>query len=210
MAYKTRNDSSRAHSSSPTAAVTREAPRILIGDKCFDTAIAARNRAMQTARASTESCSAADRLCGALPHPDTTFPFVEIGQAVWFLRDRQGCLRGTLHSFDGKTVYIRLNGRLFSSHKSRTRPFVSQRTPPSPAPLARPASISPAPIRTHTPAPPAPAALPDHSRAYLAPASDPAPPSHPRWDSAKATELPVFISIHCKNALPVVLMKLVK
>ena len=203
MAYKARNDAPRAHGSSPTAAVTGEAPRLLIGDNHhFDPTIAARHRAMQTARATMETYTAADRLRGALSHPGTTVPFVEVGQAVWFHRDRQGWLRGTVHSLDGKTVYVRHNGRLFSSHESRTKPFVSRRPPPSPAPPARPSSASPAPIRTHTPAPPAPASLPAHSRVYLAPASNPASPSHPRWDSAKATELAVFDAIDCKTSMP--------
>jgi len=154
VAYKARNDAPRAHGSSPTAAVTGEAPRLLIGENHhFDPTIAARHRAMQTARATMESYTAADRLRGALSHPGTTVPFVEVGQAVWFHRDRQGWLRGTVHSLDGKTVYVRQNGRIFSSHESRTKPFVSRRTPPSPAPPARPTSASPAPIRSHTTAP---------------------------------------------------------
>jgi len=202
MAYKARNDAPRAHGSSRTTVVTGEAPRLLIGDKNhFNPAIAARHRAMQTARATMEACTAADRLRGALSHPGTTVPFVEVGQAVWFHRDRQGWLRGTGHSLDGKTVYVRHNGRLFSSHESSTKPFVSRRPPPSPAPSARPTYASPAPIRTHTTAPPAPASLPAHSRVYHAPASDPVSPSHPRWDSAKATELAVFNAIDCQTSM---------
>ena len=43
---------------------------------------------MQTARATKETYTASDSLRGALSHPGTTVPFVEVGQAVWFHRDR--------------------------------------------------------------------------------------------------------------------------
>jgi len=83
MAYKSRNDAPRAHASSPTAAVTGEAPRLLIGDNHHtNLTIAARHRAMHTARATMEAYTAADRLRRALSHLGTTVPFVEVGQAV--------------------------------------------------------------------------------------------------------------------------------
>jgi len=203
MACKARNDAPRAHGSSPTAAVSGEAPRLLISENHhFDPAIAASHRAMKTTSATMESYKAGDRLRSALSHPDTTVPLFELGHALWFHRDRQGWLRGTAHPLDSQTVYVRHSGRLFSSHDSRTKPFVSRHTPPSPAPPSRPAFASPAPIRTQTPAPLAPSALPATSRVYLAPASDPASPSHRRWDCVKATELSVFNSIDCKTSLP--------
>jgi len=203
MAYKARNDAPRAHGSSPTTAVTGEAPRLLIGDNLHtNPSIAARHRAMHTARATVEAYTAADGLRGAVSHPSTTVPFVEVGQAVWFYHDRQGWLRGTDHSLDGKTGYVRHNGRLFSSHESRTKPYVSRRPPPSPASHAQPVSATTAPIRTHTPAPPASAQLPAHSRIFLTSPADPASPSHPRWDAAKATELAIFNAIDCKTSLP--------
>jgi len=149
-----------------------------------------------------EAYTAADRLRGALSHPGTTVPFVEVGQAVWFHRDRQGWLRGSVHSLDGKTVYVRHNGRLFSSHESRTKPYVSRRPPPSPASPALPIFASTTPIRTHTLALPAPSQLPAHSRVFLTLSTDPNSPSHPRWDAAKATELAVFNAIDCNTSLP--------
>jgi len=203
MAYKARNDAIRAHGSSPTTSVTGEAPHLLIGDNHHaDPTIAARHHAMQTARATMEAYTAADRLRGALAHPGATVPFVEVGKAVWFHRDRQGWLRGTVHSPDGKTVYVRHNRRLFSSHESRTKPYVSRRPPPSPASPAQPVSTSASPIRTHTPAPPAPAQVPAHSRVFLTSPADPASPSTPRWNAAKATELAVFNAIACTTSLP--------
>ena len=156
---------------------------------------------MHTARATMEAYTAADRLRGALSHLGTTVPFVEDGQAVWFHRDRQGWLRGTVHSLDGKNVYVRNNGRLFSSHASRTKPYVSRRPPPSPASPSQPVSAT-ASIRSHTAAPPAPVQLPAHSRIFLTSPADPASPSHPRWDAAKATELAIFNAIDCKTSLP--------
>ena len=69
---------------------------------------------------------------------------------------------------------MRHNGRKFSSQKSRTKPFVSRRTPPPTAPPARPASPNDARTRTNVPAPPAPATLPSPSRVFLAPAAEPA------------------------------------
>jgi len=85
---------------------------LVIGDNhLFNPSIATRHKAMQTARATMETYTAADRLRGALSYPGTTFPFVEVGQAFWFHRDRQGWLRGTVHSLDGKTAYVRQNGR---------------------------------------------------------------------------------------------------
>jgi len=107
MAYKARNDARRAQRSSATTAVTGEAPRLLIGDNHHTKpTIAASQRAMHTARATMEAYTAADRLRGALSHPGTTVPFFEVGPAVWFHRDGQGWLRGTVHSLDGKTVYV--------------------------------------------------------------------------------------------------------
>jgi len=83
MAYKARNGAPRAHGSSPTAAVTGAAPCLLIGDSQHtDPTIAARHHAMQSARATMETYTAADRLCGALFHPVTSVPFVEVNQAV--------------------------------------------------------------------------------------------------------------------------------
>jgi len=181
MTYKARNDASRAHGSSPTAAITGEAPRLLIGDDHhFDTFIAARQRAIPTARGTMESCTAADRLRGALSHLGTIDSSYEVDQNVWFHRERQRWLRGSAHSLNDKTVYVRHNGRICSSHESRTKPFVSRRSSPSPVSHACPVSASHAPIRTHTPASAAPSALPDHSRVFLASASHPVSPSHPR------------------------------
>jgi len=160
MAFKARNDSPRAHGSSPTTAVTEEAPRLLIGDNHnTDPAIAARHRAMQIAGATMEAYTATDRLRGALSHPGATVLFVEVGQAVWLHRDRQGWLRGSVHSLDGKNVYVRHNGCLFSSHEARNKPCVSRQPPQSLASPTLPVSTSTAPIRTHTPAPLAPCQL---------------------------------------------------
>jgi len=88
----------------------------------MDATIAARHRAMQTARATMEAYIAADGLRGARSHPGTTVPFVEVGQAFWFHRDRQRWLRGSVHSLDGNTVYVRHNGRLTFSCESHTKP----------------------------------------------------------------------------------------
>ena len=68
----------------------------------MDATIAARHRAMQTARATMEAYIAADGLRGARSHPGTTVPFVEVGQAVWFHRDKHGCLQGRVHSIFGR------------------------------------------------------------------------------------------------------------
>ena len=128
MAYKARNDAPRAHGASPTTAVTGNAPRLIIGPNHHaDPSISARARAMHAARNTMEMYAAADRLRGgALSHPGTTVPFVEVGQEVWFHQHRHGWLRGAVHSLDGKTVYVRLNGQLFSSHESRTKPYISR------------------------------------------------------------------------------------
>ena len=122
MSYKARNDAPRAHGVAPTTAVTGDLPRLLIGDNHHaDPSIASRHSAMQTARATMERYTTADRLRGALSHPDTNVPFVSVGQEVWFHRHRLGWLRGRVHSLDGKTVYIQRDGTLFSSHEARTK-----------------------------------------------------------------------------------------
>jgi len=127
MSYKARNDAPRAHGASPTTAVTGDPPRLIIGPNHHaDPSISARARAMHAARNTMEKYAAADRLRGALSHPGTTVPFVEVGQEVWFHQHRHGWLRGAVHSLDGKTVYVRLNGQLFSSHESRTKPYISR------------------------------------------------------------------------------------
>jgi len=157
-----------------------------------------------------EHYTPADRLRGALSHPGATVPFVELGQEVWFHRDRHGGLRDTVHSLDGKIVYVRHNGQLFSAHESRTKPFVSRRqpTPPAAAPrlppaaaTARPASAPVAPLRTNTAAPPVSPPLPAASGVFFSPAISPKSSAHPRWDAAKATEIAVFDSIDCKTAI---------
>jgi len=122
MACKARNDAPRAHGLAPTTAFTRDLPRLLIGDNHHaDPTIAGRHAAMQSARATMERYTAAERLQGALSHPGTNVPFVSVDQEVWLHRHRLGWLRGRVHSLDGKTVYIQRDGTLFSSHEARTK-----------------------------------------------------------------------------------------
>lgn len=200
VAYKPRNDAPRAHGSPPTTAVTGEAPLLLIGDNhCTDPAIAARHRAMQSARATMEAHSAADRQSGALSHTGTAVPFVEVEKALWWHRDLQGWLRGSVHSLNGKTVIFCHNGRLFYSHDSRTKPDVSRRPPSLHVWPALPVSTSTAAIHTHTLDLPALPPLPAHSCVSLASSRSPKFPTHSRWDTAKATEL---AAIYCKTSLP--------
>jgi len=207
MAYKARNDAPRAHGIAPTTAVTGEPPRLLTEDNMHaDPSIAARSAAMQAARASMERHTAADRLRGALSHPGTTVPFVQVGQTVWIHRDRHGWLRGVVHSLDGKTVYVLNGNKIFSAHEARTKPLVSHLPPlparypdhDAPAPPTRPLD----PIRTQTPAPPPAAALPPTTHLFLAEPTDPSSHRHPRWDAAKRTELAIFEAIDCKYTIP--------
>ena len=203
MAYKARNDAPRARGSCPTTAVTGAPPSLLIGDNhLFNPAIAFRHRAMQAARASIEAYTAADCLRGALSHPGTNVPFVEVGQAVWFHRDKHGWLQGRVHSLDGKTVYVTRNNRIYSSHEAHTKPYVSCGPPPPPTTTTPPVSAAALPIRTHSAAPPPPTTLPTTTRALLTNPPDPDSPSHPRWDAAKRTELNSIDSIDCKTTLP--------
>lgn len=200
MAYKARNDAPRAHGVSPTTVVTGQPPRLLIGDNAHaDPSIVSRARAMQTARATMEKYMAADRLRGALSHPGTTVPYVEVRQEVWFHRDKRGWLRGTVHALDGKTVYIRRDNKIFSAHEARTKPYVN-RSAPQPAP--EPATTPSPPIRTHTPAPPASTPLPAATRVFSTTNIDPNSHHHPRWDTAKKTELNVFHAMDCMRAVP--------
>lgn len=135
MAYKASNDAPRAHGVAPTTAVTGEPPRLLIGDNIHaDRTIPGRARAMQTARATMEKYTAADRLRGALSRPGTVVPYVKVGEDVLLHRERHGCLRGMVHSLDGNTVYVRRDGKIFSSHEVRTKPFVARTPPPRPPP----------------------------------------------------------------------------
>jgi len=162
---------------------------------------------MQTARATMERCATADRLRGALSHPGTNVPFVSVGEEVWFHSHRLGWLRGSVHSLDGKTVYVRRDGKLFSSHEARTKPFVARSLPPPlppahapPRPAAAPASRAD-PVRTHAPAPPVPQSVAPSARGYLARTTDPGSPDHRRWDASKQTELAVFYSFDCKTTI---------
>lgn len=201
MAYKARNDAPRAHGVSPTTVVTGQPPRLLIGDSSHaDPSIASRSKAMQVARATMERHTAADRLRGALSHPGTTVPYVEVGQEVWFHRNKRGWLRGTVHALDGKTVYIRRDNKIFSAHEARTKPYVHRSTPrPAPGPTP---TTPPPPIRTNTAAPAAPAQVPPAARVFAATNIDPNSHHHPRWDTAKKTELDVFHAMDCMRAVP--------
>jgi len=203
MAYKACNDAARAHGACPTTAVTGDPPRLLIGHNHHaDPSIAARTRAMQTARNTMEAYTAAESLRGALSHPGTNVPFVQVGQNVWFHRHNHGWLRGTVHSLDGKTVSVRHNSKLFSCYEARTKPHVS-RHPPARLLADDPSAMAPpAPIGTNAPAPPPAATLPHTSRTFLAHPPDPDSPNHPRWDAAKLTEINVFIFIDCKTTVP--------
>ncbi|KAK1869742.1 hypothetical protein I4F81_012208 [Pyropia yezoensis] len=202
MAYKARNDAPRAHGFSPTTVVTGEPPRLLIGDNAHaDPAVASRARAMQTARATMESYTAADRLRNALAHPGTNVAYVQVGQSVLFHRRLNGWLRGTVHSLDGKTVYVRRNGTLFSSHESRTKPYVTRTRQPQDAHRVSASTRPQAPIRTHTPAPPEATTLPPAARAYAVHHPDINSPAHPRWDAAMRTEITTFDAMDCKKAI---------
>lgn len=202
MAYKARNDAPRAHGVSPTTVVTGEPPRLLIGDNAHaDPAVAARARAMQTARATMESYTAADRLRNALAHRGTNVAYVEVGQSVLFHRRQHGWLCGTVHSLDGKTVYVRRNDTLFSSHESRTKPYVTRARQPQDAHRVSASTRPQAPIRTHTPAPPEATTLPPAARAYAVHYADINSPAHPRWDAAKRTEIATFDAMDCKKAI---------
>jgi len=159
IACKARNDAPRAHGVAPPAAVTGDLPRLPIGDNHHaDPTIAGRHAAMQTDRATIERYKAADRLHDAPSLPDTNVPFVSVYQELRFHRHCLGWLRGRVHTVDGKTVNIQRDGKLVSSHESRTKLYVSGTPPPLPPPAAAPprpahAPASPTvPIRTHTPA----------------------------------------------------------
>jgi len=206
MAYKARNDAPCDHGVAPTTAVTGEPPRLHIGDNLHaDTSIAARSTAMQAARAPMERHTTADHLRGALSHPDTTVSFVQVVQPVWFHPDRHGWLRGTVHSLDGKTVYVLQIDKIYSAHESRTKRFVS-RLPPTPdrrpnldAPAPPPRPMDP--IGTHASAPPPAVSLPSATRIFHAEPADPSSHRHPRWDAAKRTERAIFDAIDCKHTI---------
>lgn len=201
MAYKARNDAPRAHGVSPTTVVTGQPPRLLIGDNAHaDPSIATRTRAVQTARATMERSTAADRLRGALSHPGTTATYDEVGQDVWFHRDKRGWLHGVVHALDGKTVSIRRDGKIFSAHEVRTKPYVNRSTPRRPT--QAPTTAPPPPIRTHTPAPPLPAEVPETARVFSTSPIDPSSHHHPRWDAANKTETNTFKAMGCMQAVP--------
>lgn len=87
MAYKARNAAPGALGVAPTTAVTGQPPRLLIGDNAHTTpSVAERARATLVARATVERYTAAERLRGALFHPATVVPYVEVGQDVIFHR----------------------------------------------------------------------------------------------------------------------------
>lgn len=203
MAYNARNDAPRAHGVSLSTSAMSGAPRLHTGDNTHaDSTIAWRARAMKTARATMERFIAADRLRGALSHPGTIVPYVDVGQEVWFHRERAGWLRGTVHALDGKTVHVRRNGKIFSSHEAGTKPYVVRRPRPAarlpPAPPTHPTP----PIRTHTPAPAPEETLPPSARVYAVDNVDPDSQHHPRWDEAKRTELAAFDKMDCKMTVP--------
>ena len=93
---------------------------------------------------------------------------------------------------------MRHEGKIFSSHEARTKPFVS-RSHPSPGAPPAPAAT---PIRTHTPSPPAPVTLPPAARAFIVSHPHPDSHHHPRWDAAKRLELSVFDAFDCKTTFP--------
>jgi len=209
MAYKARNDAPRVHGVAPTTAVTGDHPRLIVGDNHHDDpTIAVRATSMQTERNTMERYSAADRLRGALSHPGTSVPFVIVGQQVWFYRHKHGCLRGTVDSLKGKTFFlcllgegfVRGEGKIFSSHESRTKPFVGRSHLPPDPPCLAPAP--PGPIRTHTPAPPSTPTLAPVAAAYLIHAPDLSSHRHPRWNVGKRHEINVFDSFECKTTIP--------
>lgn len=147
MAYMARNDSSRTHGVSSSTVVTGQPPRLLIGNNSHaDPSIASRAKAMPTSRATIERHTVPDRLRRAHYHPGTTVPYVEVEQEVCFHRDMRGWLRRTVHTLEGKTVYIQLDGESFSSHEARTKPYVN-RFAPRPAPGLAP--IAPPPAHPH-------------------------------------------------------------
>jgi len=65
---------------------------------------------------------AADRLRGAISHLFTISPLEMVAQVVWLERHHHGWLRDAVHSLDGKTIYVRRNGRLFSFQRSPKKP----------------------------------------------------------------------------------------
>jgi len=210
MAFNARKDALRAHGASPTPTVAGDQPLPIIGhNHNADPFISACVRAIHASRNIMENYTAADRLRGALTHPGTTIPFVEVGQEVWIHRLRHSWLRGAVHSLDGKTVYVRRNGQLFSSHGSRAIPYISRSPPTAPAASSPPAASASAPappapalIRTHSPTPLLPALLPLRASVFLSRPANPDSASHPCWDAAKATESAVFANIDCKRPLP--------
>jgi len=201
MAYKARNDAPRVHDVAPTTAVTGDHPRLIVGDNHHDDpTIAVRAASMKTERNTMERYSAADRLRGALSHPGTSVPFVVVGQQVWVYRQKHGCLRGTVDSFKGKTFFlcqlceefVRGEGKIFSSHKSRTKPFVARSHLPPDPPC--PAPAPPGPFRTHTPAPPSAPTLAPVAAASRIHSPVLSSHRHPRWNVAKRHEINIFDS----------------
>jgi len=197
------------HGVAPTTAVTGDHPRLIVGDNHHaDPTIAARAAAMQTERNTMERYSAADRLQGALSHPGTSVPFVTVGQQVWFYRQKHGWLRGTVDCLKGKTVFLRHlgagfvrgEGKIFSSHESRTKPFVARSHLPPAPPCPAPAPLGP--IRTHTPAPPSAPTRAPGAAAYLIHPPDLSSHHHPRWNVAKRHEINFFDSFDCKTTIP--------
>lgn len=90
MACKARNDAPRAHGVSLTTVVTGQPPSLLVGDSAHACpSIASCACATQTAQATIEQYTAADRLRNALSHPGTTVNYVDVGQEVWFHRQKR-------------------------------------------------------------------------------------------------------------------------
>lgn len=99
---------------------------------------------------------------------------------------------------------MRREEKVFSSHESRTKPFVARKPTPRPTTSSgdTPPTLPPPPlIRTHKPAPSPAAELPPAARAYAADGINPNSHRHSQWDTAKRTELAVFDAIDCKNTI---------
>lgn len=105
-----------------------------------------------------------------------------------------------MHALDGKTVYIRRDGDLFSAHEARTKPFVNRSVPRCPPADPPPAAPIP-PIRTNTRAPDLPAQLPAAARVFSTHPVDPNSHHHPRWDTAKKAEIDAFRAMDCMRAV---------
>jgi len=230
LAYKARNDAPPASGASPTTAVFGERPRLLVGDNShWDMSCAARAHAAQAASAALQSYTVWARLQGALSHPGTTVPYVTVGQHVLFYREKDGWLHGRVTSIDGKDVYVLRDGKLFSAHESRVKPYVdsllhaplyeksrtdlSDRNPtsttdhhthfPSPLPANQP---PPPPHASGRPAPTPPTVpISAEARIFHSSAAAAPPPSshhHSRWHDAKVTEVSSFRSLGAVTAVP--------